>query len=132
MGNKKYFVYLGYSGFPYGLAEVKKMTLISKSLVLQGQSVNIICANGVHNQSNYPDLKPTGNFEGIHYIYTSDDPFRRDSFIKRNFLKIKGKFYELLVLREMNKTKKWNYAILLTHNFGYFFLLFCFIEIIWI
>lgn len=71
-------------------------------------------------------MKPRGNFEGIHYVYTSDDPFRRDSFIKRNFLKIKGSFNELIVLREMKKAKKLNYAILSTHSFGaifYYFIL---------
>ena len=43
MTNKNYFVYLGCSGFPYGLAEIKKMTLISKSLVLNNQSVTVVC-----------------------------------------------------------------------------------------
>ncbi len=121
MLNKKFFVYLGYSGFPFGLAEVKKMTLISKSLVSQGHSVNIINKKGVHNKSTYPDLKVTGDFESIQYIYTSGDPFRNDRFIRRNFLKMKGIINEVSVLRRMKRKKELDYAILSTHNFSSIF-----------
>ena len=117
MNNKKYFVYLGSSGFPYGLAEIKKMTLISKSLVLKDHSVTIINKKGVHSSKNYPDLKVSGNSEGINYVYTSGDPFFNKNFSKRNLLKIKGILNEFQLLYKLRKDKQLDYAILSTHSF---------------
>ena len=89
MANKKHFVYLGSSGFPYGLAEIKRLTLISKSLVIAGNSVTVICEKGTHNYESHSDLRASGISEGINYVYTSGTPFRNDNFIIRNLLKIK-------------------------------------------
>src|ERR1035437_8033333 len=117
MGNKKYFVYLGCSGFPYGLAEIQKMILISKSLIATGNSVTVICKKGIHNKKNYPELKESGNYQDIEYIYTSGTPFRNESFIKRNLLKIKGAFNEIFLLRKKKKDNKLDYAILSENRF---------------
>ena len=118
MTDKKYFLYLGCSGFPYGLAEVKKMTLVSKSLVLAGHSVTIISEKGVHDRARYVDLKASGNHDGIDYIYTSGSPFREKGFIKRNLLKVRGLINEIKLLRRRKKRKELDYAIISTHSFG--------------
>lgn len=123
---KKHIIYLGSSGFPYGLAEIQKIRLISKCLVMEGNTVTVICKRGPHDRSRYPDLKAEGNFEGINYIYTSGTPFRHPKFLTRNFLKLKGMVNQLVVLRKLKKEKKIDFAILSTHNFYavlyYFFL----------
>ena len=100
MGNKKYFVYLGCSGFPYGLAEIQKMILISKSLIATGNSVTVINTQGIHNKADHPELNVSGNFEGIEFVCTSGNPFRSDNFVKRNLLKIKGAINEVCLLRK--------------------------------
>lgn len=126
MFKKKYFVYLGCSGFPYGLAEVKKMILISKSLVLEGHSVTIICERGVHTYVDHPDLTAYGNYYGINYVYTSGSPFRKGNFIERNILKIWGIINEPFVLRKMKNKKELDYAVLSTHKLWaifYYFIL---------
>ena len=117
MSNKKYIVYLGCSGFPYGMAEVQKMILISKSLVLTGNAVTVISRRGLHKIESHPDLKVIGNYQGIDYVYTSGSPFRSDSIFVRNFLKIKAIVNEYLTLRKMKKNNQLDYAIISTNNY---------------
>lgn len=117
MLNTKYVFFLGSSGFPYGLAEVQKIILISKALVLKGNHVTILCRKGVHNSSDHADLEVQGNFQSIQYIYASGEQFRNNSLIKRNFLKIKGLFNEFLILKERCKRKQLDFAILSTESF---------------
>jgi glycosyltransferase involved in cell wall biosynthesis len=117
MKNKKYIVYLGSSGFPYGLAENQKVILISKSLLLTGNDVTIICHSAVRSRINHPDIKVSGNFENIDYVYTAGSPFRNNNFIKRNLLLIKGIISEFFLLKRMKRDNKLDFAILNTHNF---------------
>lgn len=117
MKSKKYFVFLGCSGFPYGLAEIQKIILISKSLVLLGNYVTVICKKGIHNNTDHPELKVCGNYENIEYVYTSGNPYRSDSFIKRNLLKIKGLINEVCLLKKKKKNNELDYAILSTNSF---------------
>lgn len=123
---KKHIVYIGCTGFPYGFAEIQKIILISKSLVLTGNHVTIVCDHGYHSKKDHPDLKACGIYEDIEYVYTSGDPFRNENFIKRNLLKIKGKLNEFLLLRKRKKGSKLDFAILSTHSFSslvYYFIL---------
>lgn len=117
MKTSKHIVYLGNFDFPYGFAEVQKIILISKGLILAGDSVTVICARGIHNPLNYPDLKATGEFQGIKYVYTSGDPFYNKSFFKRNILKIRGAINQFRYLRNLKKNDSLDYAILSTHSF---------------
>ncbi|CAN5805382.1 hypothetical protein BH11BAC4_BH11BAC4_04430 [soil metagenome] len=117
MIDKKNIIYLGCSGFPYGLAEIQKMTLISRSLVKTGNAVTIICQRGMHQESRHPDLKASGNYEGIDYVYTPGTPFRSDRFFSRNFLKVKGVIKEISLLKKMKKEHKLDFAILSTHSY---------------
>lgn len=117
MSNKKHIVYLGCSGFPYGMAEVQKIILISKGLIDSGNTVTVICRRGLHSVSTHPDLATTGNYEGINYIYTSGSPFRSNSFFVRNFLKVKAVVNEFSTLRKMRKNNKLDYAILSSNRY---------------
>jgi glycosyltransferase involved in cell wall biosynthesis len=117
MTNKSSIVYLGCPGFPYGLAEVQKIILISKSLILKNYSVTVICKRGLHDKTGYPELKACGEHENIKYVYTSGNPFRSDNFIKRNILKVKGAIIEFYLLKRMGKNNNLDYAILSTQNF---------------
>jgi glycosyltransferase involved in cell wall biosynthesis len=117
MRTEKNVVYLGNYGFPHGFAEIQKIILISKGLIIAGDSVTVISARGLHAQSDYPNLTATGEFQGIKYVYTSGDPFYHPGFLKRNLLKLKGTVNEFRYLRKLKKEKKLDYAILSTHSF---------------
>jgi len=119
MINKKYIVYLGFGcrGFPYGLAEIQKIILISKSLIEAGNSVTVINSKGLLNKTDHPEMKASGNFEGIDFIYTSGTPFWSESFLERNLLKLKGLRDEYLLLRKLKKENKLDCAIISTHTF---------------
>jgi glycosyltransferase involved in cell wall biosynthesis len=117
MTNRKSIVYLGSNGFPYGLADIQKIILISKSLILTGNHVTVICTSGFHDKKQYPELKVHGNFEDIEYVYTSGTPFRNEHFIKRNFLKIKGIIDEIFFLKKRKKNNTLDYAIISTEHF---------------
>ncbi|MEP7165230.1 MAG: glycosyltransferase [Ferruginibacter sp.] len=126
MADKKNIVYLGCSGFPHGLAEIQKIILISKAVILKGSSVTVICKRGMHDKNSRPDMKAKGNFEGIEYIYTPGTPFREPAFLKRNYLKAKGVVNEIKLLRRLSKNNQLDAAILSTHSYYavlYYFIL---------
>ncbi|HEY5369703.1 MAG TPA: glycosyltransferase [Hanamia sp.] len=127
VNKNKNVVYLGSSGFPYGLAEIQKIVLISKSLVLAGNNVNVICKSGVHNKMNHPELQTTGEFEDINYVYTSGDPFNQSNVLKRRLLKAKGIVNEFLLLKKLSQNNKIDFAILSTENF-YLVTYYCFLS----
>lgn len=110
-------MYLGYSGFPYGLAEVQKLLLVSKSLVAAGAEVTVVNSRGVHDPVTYSDFKPAGMFEGVKYIYTGGSPYREAGFVKRNLKKLTEKFSEFKYLRKLNKEQKIDVAIISSMNF---------------
>lgn len=115
--NKKSIVFLGFNSFPYGYAEVQKIILISKSLIITGNNVTVICRNGYHNMTDYPDMGVSGVYENIKYIYVSGSCFRSKHFFKRRLNQIKGKINEFLLLRKYRKNNKLDYAILSTRSF---------------
>ena len=117
MNHKKYVVYLGCTGFPYGLAEMEKLILISKGLVAVGHNVTVISNKGDHKKHDYPDLKATGYFEDIEYVYTSGDPFYNKNFIARNVLKLKGLVNEISLLTKRRRLKQLDVAIISTNSF---------------
>ncbi|MEO6488416.1 MAG: glycosyltransferase [Ferruginibacter sp.] len=124
MSNKKNVLFLGNSGFPYGLAEVQKILLISKCLVSTGNNVTVVCNTGVHKKKDHPEMTETGEFQGIHYIYTSGTPFYHEHLISRNLLKIKGAVKEIQLIIRRARDKKLDYAILSTHQFFSVFIYF--------
>lgn len=114
---KKSIVFLGYSHFPYGFAEVQKIILIAKSLLVTGNNVTVLSRNGYHNKAKYPEMKNHDFYEGIEYIYSSGSCFRNENFLKRRFFQLKGKIKEVLILRKMKKCGNLDFAILSTRSF---------------
>lgn len=115
--NKANIVYLGFSTFPYGLAEFQKILLISKALVLEGASVKVIGSIGYHNREIHPNLKKIGRFQGIIYIYSWGTPYRISSFFKRNIRKPIKEILEFIVLYKINKRDKIDAAIISSKDF---------------
>jgi len=116
-----YLLWLGESGFPYGLAAIHRSILISKSLLEAGVNVTIINKRGVHNPRYNLNLERKGTYEGINYVYTSETPYRPDNFFKRNLLKIVGFINEIKFLILIHDKKELDAAIVSTMNFSSIF-----------
>lgn len=117
MDNKKSITFLGYGEFPCGFAEVEKIILISKSLLITGNNVNVICRNGYNSKEVYPDLEVKGTFQEIPYIYASGSCFRSKNFLKRRINHSKGRIKEIYLLWKYKKDNELDFAILSTKNF---------------
>lgn len=121
MQQQKSIVFLGFSDFPYGLAEAQKIILISKSLLLKQNKVTVISRNGTYRKNENPELKAEGIYENIVYKYASGSCMRNDNFIKRRIFELKGKINELILLKKMKKENNLDFAILSTRSFSLIF-----------
>ncbi len=110
-------VYLGESGFPFGLAGIQKMKLVSKALIEAGATVTIINRKGRFKPDSAIKLAPEGTIEGIHYIYTSGSVYRPNGFVKRNLQKLKGNIHEFQYLRKLCKSNELQAAIISCYSF---------------
>ncbi|MCB0687112.1 MAG: glycosyltransferase [Saprospiraceae bacterium] len=122
----KHIVYLGETGFPYGLAPIQRQILISLGLVDAGVQVLVISNKGVFPADGSIQLSPRGSYRGIEYIYTSGETHRRPQFWLRNWLKIKGFIKELTLLVHLKRTGKIDAAIVASMRFQsifYYFLI---------
>lgn len=114
--DKVHVVYLGETGFPYGMAAIQRQLLISMGLVEAGAEMLVISNKGVHDL-NDRSVEAKGKFENVPYIYTSGTPYRPQSFGKRNLLKLTGLFNELQLLVQLKRSGKLQYAIVATMRF---------------
>lgn len=127
----KHIVYLGETGFPYGLAPIQRQILISLGLVEAGAHVLVVSNKGVFNPSKVIDLNPSGTYRGIDYEYSSGEIYRRSEFWTRNLLKIRGIIKEFGLLIKLKKMQKIDAAIVATMRFQsifYYFLLSRFLK----
>lgn len=105
-------VFLGESGFPIGLAAIERITLMAKALVYAGCNVTVVCRKGVWRNGEGSNVGIEGNFEGIDYIYTSKYTSRQESFLRRNWDKLKGLYMEFKYLKYLKKNDKLHLAII--------------------
>lgn len=115
-------VYLGEVGFPFGLASIQKMILISKALISEGAKVTVINRKGIFDPGKPVDLPLEGQFEGIHYKYTSPSIYKPKGFLKRNIEKLKGIIGEFNYIRKLRKNKELDAGIISCYHFGQVFL----------
>jgi len=111
---EKKILYVGFNGFPAGLAQVQRQKLIAKGLVHHGYQVTVLNRYGVHNSNS--NIPAAGTVEGIDYLYASKTALRENSFLKRNFLKIKGLFGEIAFCFKFFRNSRKNSAIIITTN----------------
>jgi glycosyltransferase involved in cell wall biosynthesis len=121
-GKKLHVVYLGEVGFPFGLASIQKMILISKALISEGAKVTVLSRKGIYDPEKPLDLPLEGEFEGIHYKYTSGTIYKPKGFIKRNLQKLKGVIGEYSYLRKLRKNNELDAGIISCYHFGQVFL----------
>ncbi len=120
MINKKHIVYLGYSGFPLGYAEVQKMIMVSKSLILAGCNVKVINRKSVLKNSDR--IPAEGSFEGIDYIYTTGTSVRPTGKISNVIDSVKGLFGEISYLCKLKQQNRLDGAIISARSFKWILL----------
>ncbi|MDP4184159.1 MAG: glycosyltransferase [Bacteroidota bacterium] len=111
----KYILYVGFPGFPVGLAQIKRQLLIAKGLTETGCSVRVFNRVGTHKPGKDPPVFIKGTFEGIEYEYCSGTPYRPTGFVKRNLLKGYGLFNELKLIASCRRNHKAD-AIIISSN----------------
>ena len=110
MNKNKYIVYLGYSGFPLGYAEVQKMIMVSKSLMLSDCKVTVINRKSVLKNSNKIPAK--GNYEGIDYVYTTGTSVRPTGKLSNIIDSARGFIGLIMYMHKLKKQKKLDGAII--------------------
>lgn len=110
-------IWLGVSGFPYGLASIQKTIILGDALNKAGVHFTVINRKGVFNRGQHTSMEAQGEFEGISYIYASGITYRPENIFARNFMKIKGAFNEYLLLRKMRSEYKSQVVIVYNRSF---------------
>lgn len=103
-------IFLGTQGFPYGMAEVEKQTLIARALVEQGCKVTFVCNKSFDYKSTIPFK---GIFKGVNYIYTSFISKRLQNKILNRVIWFLGNFIETIYLLIAD----YDFAILNSRNY---------------
>jgi glycosyltransferase involved in cell wall biosynthesis len=88
-------LFVGLSNFPYGFAEVQRLILISKALLLSNYQVIVLCYKFTSDQSLFEELKSQEVFQGIKYEYTTHISVQKKNIFAKSFLKLAGKVREL-------------------------------------
>lgn len=110
-------IYVGYPGFPKGFAQVQRQMLIAKGLAEKGCTVLVLSRYGNHEKKTNSWIKPKGVYNNVEYKFCSGNPFRSESFLIRNILKIKGFFIEFLTIIRQKKKHNANILLITTNTF---------------
>lgn len=108
----EHLVFLGETKFPYGLASIQRMILMSKALIKEELKLTVICRKGSLNPKHHPNHPHKGDYENIAYIYTTGSPFKPPGFISRNLDKLVGIWREYWLLKRLSKKNELDLAIL--------------------
>lgn len=114
---KFHVVYLGETGFPIGLAAIQKTILLGKALTAAGAKMTVINRKGKFKPGQPVEVLPEGDYEGIHYVYTSGTVYKPKGFFNRNIQKIKGLAGEYLYLRRLAKNGDLGAGIISNRDF---------------
>ncbi|WP_147383142.1 glycosyltransferase family 4 protein [Pontibacter oryzae] len=112
-----HIVYVGYPGFPVGHAQVERQKLLARGLVACGCEVTVLSRYGVLSQSKGANINPSGLYEEVRYCFTSGIAYRPDSFLLRNYYKLKGLVNEARLLWKLRSEKKLDAVIITTNSF---------------
>lgn len=107
----KHVVFLGETRFPYGLASVQRLILMSKALIYAGAKVTVVCRKGGWKENQYPEISYKGQYEGINYIYTSKSVLKPKGFLRRNVNKLKGIYAEYRYIKDLKARNDISVAI---------------------
>jgi glycosyltransferase involved in cell wall biosynthesis len=104
--NSKLVYFVGVSNFPFGLAEIQRLILISKALILENYDVTVLSYKFTLNQNLFKEVLSNNEYEGIKYIYSAGKSLEKCNFLHKTFLKSKGKLKELNNILKRSRTNK--------------------------
>jgi len=113
---KKHLAFCGYNAFPLGFAQTQRLLLVAKGLNEQKCNITVLCRYGIYNEKN-TNIKSTGQYENINYIYCSGFSYRPNAFFLRNLRKMIGSFVELYLLLKYRITGDLAYIYVSTNCF---------------
>lgn len=102
----KKVLFAGTSNFPHGLAEVQRLILISKSLIVAGYEVEVLSYKFTLSSELFNTTIRESTYQGIKYRYTVNSFLSGKSFLMKTLLKIRGKLLELRYIYNVGRTKK--------------------------
>lgn len=97
---EKRVIFLGLSGFPFGMAAISKQKLLARSLMIEGWNAIVLNVRSVHSEGII--IQKVGKYKGIQYRYLFN-PYRSKSLFIRNFRKLISPFLEFLILKKLVK-----------------------------
>jgi glycosyltransferase involved in cell wall biosynthesis len=110
---RKKVIFLGLSGFPFGMAAISKQKLLAKSLINAGWEAHVINKRSVHQKKR--EIEKKGNVEGILYTYLYN-PYRQNNFVLRNLQKLFSPVLEFIELCRIKRKTKFFVAVVSNSN----------------
>jgi len=102
-------VVFGNLNYPYGSAATNRIQAYSKGIVEKKYNVLVINIRGSFRKKVNFNCK--GTYEGVNYIYSSYNLYRKSNFFSRNFFKLYGFFNGIYLILKIKKHTQ-NFAIL--------------------
>ncbi len=72
------------------MASAQRVRLIAKSIMKAGADVKVLCITAVDQKNDLLNKKPSGNFDGIQFEYTTGKTFKADGFFERRWVEFNG------------------------------------------
>jgi glycosyltransferase involved in cell wall biosynthesis len=93
-------IFLGISGFPFGMAAIQRQKLLAKALLNETWQVTIISPRSIHPSERR--VRRIGRVDKILYIYLFN-PIRMNNFFFRNLQKLFEPIFETILLAKLKK-----------------------------
>ena len=92
--------------FPYGMAQTNRLIAIAKGLTHAKAKVKVIISKATEKPDRVLNVKISGTYEGIDYIYSSPGTIRPSSILKRIFWFLRALMNTFRLIAKENKSEK--------------------------
>ncbi len=92
-----------WAGFPNGMAASQRIRMLSMAMAEGGLDVTVLCLDATEREPYIENRRPSGEYNGIHFEYTTGTTIRPERFFKRNILRLKGLLRGMLRLVQFSR-----------------------------
>ena len=128
VGSRFHAVILGEAfGFPRGMAAASRVRLLAKGLLHYGAEVSVLLIRATESEKYLNNTEVVGNYDGIHFEYTSGSTIRSSRWLLRRWDDIRGEVGAFWRLWQMKRQGRVDILLLYTRrysvvkHFGLFF-----------
>jgi hypothetical protein len=110
-------VFVGYSAFPFGRAQVNRQYYLCKSLELAGFTIVVLNRHAAHSREK--KIAPKGRHRNIIYYYCSGNPYLARSYLARKIDNLRGllmEIYHICILAKTNRVRCFMVSTNYFHN----------------